>query len=69
MHFLYVLNESSVQVRKSESAYLGQLKNKYVGDIIHHNVPKTKTSERRSTDADTGPITSVLEYHFFLTCV
>jgi hypothetical protein len=37
--------------------------------IIHHIVPKTKTSERRSTDADIGPITSVLKYHFFLTFV
>ena len=33
MHFLYVLNESSVQLRKSESTYLARLKNKYVSDM------------------------------------
>jgi hypothetical protein len=30
---------------------------------------KQKTSERRSTDADSRPITSVLKYHFFLPLI
>ena len=33
MHFFYVLYESNVQLRKSESTYLGRLKNKYVSDM------------------------------------
>ena len=31
--FLYVLNESNVQLRKSESTYLGQSESKYVSDM------------------------------------
>ena len=39
MHLFDVLNESNVQLRKSESTYLGRLENEHVSDIKRQAEP------------------------------